>query len=57
MSPADFRVRKMPERDCYVVWQRVGEGWDRLSDWYPTRAQARAAVDQFCPAGRGIDRE
>lgn len=47
MSIPDFRVRKLPDRECYRVVQRVGSGWESLADWYPSRAHARAAIDRM----------
>jgi hypothetical protein len=41
----DFRTRKVP--GGYRIWQRIGSGWEPLSDIYPTRADARAAVQRW----------
>ena len=42
MTRDDFRIRKT--RDGFRVWQRVGSGWERLSDVYPTPEDARAWI-------------
>lgn len=42
--PADFRIRRTGTR--YAVWQRIGSGWERLSDTHPTRADAQAFIRQ-----------
>lgn len=35
---SDFRLRKVPAG--YKVAQRVGSGWELLSDVYPTKSDA-----------------
>ena len=46
MSADDFRIRKVPTTG-YRVWQRVGTSWEALADVYPSRADARAAIQRW----------
>jgi len=49
-STDDFRIRKTGRG--YTIHQRVGNGWERLSDVHPTRA---AAAAQFIHAAASIN--
>lgn len=44
-TPDDFRIRKTPAG--YRLWQRVGSGWEALSEVYGSRADARTAVNRI----------
>lgn len=48
----DFRIRKTMRG--YTVWQRIGSGWERLTDVYGSRADARAAIHRFCASPERI---
>ena len=52
MTPDDFRIRNTMRG--YTVWQRIGSGWELLTDEYATRAEARAAIEGFCTAGEAL---
>jgi hypothetical protein len=43
LERTDFRIRTTTRG--YTISQRVGGGWERLADIYPTRAAAQAFID------------
>jgi hypothetical protein len=48
MTANDFRIRRAPKG--FRVFQRVGSGWEAMSDIHPTRAEARAWIASVTPA-------
>lgn len=52
---ADFRLRRTPTG--WRISQRVGAGWELLSDRYPTKPEALARIDQMVSLVPAIVRE
>lgn len=50
----DFRIWKLPERECCRVLRRAGSGWESLA-WCPSRAEAHASIERLCSETLLID--
>lgn len=45
LERSDFRVRKTPHG--YRITQRIGNGWETLTDTHPTRADAIKQIQEY----------
>ena len=50
ITAADFRIRKTTRG--FIISQRVGSGWERLSDAHPTREAARQFINRAVGGAR-----